>query len=59
LALLGFFCTKATDSMLMKLTPGHVVDDVDAVSRVEHICVVCNLLQDLRRRVTINDDAKN
>ncbi len=43
----------------MKLTPGHVVDDVDAVSRVEHICVVRNLLQDLRRRVTINDDAKN
>ena len=38
---------------------GYVVDDVDAVSRVEHVPVVGNLLQDLRCRVTIDDDAEN
>jgi hypothetical protein len=42
--------------MLVKLTPGDVVDDVDDVSRVEHVPVVGNLLQDLCCRVTIDDD---
>ena len=37
---------------------GHVVDDVDGVGRVEHVAVVSNLLQHLRRRVAVNDHAK-
>ncbi len=36
---------------------GDVVDDVDDVSRVEHVAVVGDLLQHLRRRVAVDDDA--
>ena len=37
---------------------GNVVDDVDGVGRVEHVAIVSNLLQHLRRRVAVNDHAK-
>ena len=42
-------CVRASD----------VVDDVDGVGRVEHVAVVSNFLQHLRRRVAVNDYANN
>ena len=45
------------ENLHVRVGAGDVVDDVDDVSRVEHVAVVGDLLQHLRRRVAVDDDA--